>query len=178
MGPVLVALKQLDERLQTGPRHPLVGPGSIHASLIEGGQEFSSFPASACSAANGGRSPARPTSRSNEELREIAGDADLRIVASRDPLAVAARPPVRRARRRGSPADEHVGAPFWTDAALIAGAGIPTVLFGPAARERMPRSSGSTSPRSTASGRRPARRRRVVRLTPPFGEHRSRRHFL
>jgi len=25
-----------------------------------------------------------------------------------------------------------VGAPFWTDAALIAGAGIPTVLYGPA----------------------------------------------
>jgi acetylornithine deacetylase len=27
--------------------------------------------------------------------------------------------------------DELVGAPFWTDAALIAAAGIPTVLFGP-----------------------------------------------
>jgi acetylornithine deacetylase len=27
---------------------------------------------------------------------------------------------------------ELVGAPFWTDAALIAGAGIPTVLYGPA----------------------------------------------
>ena len=46
MGPILVALAELDERLQTGSRHPLVGPASLHASLIEGGQELSSFPAS------------------------------------------------------------------------------------------------------------------------------------
>ena len=45
MGHVLVALEQLDERLQSGPRHPLAGTGSVHASLIEGGQELSSFPA-------------------------------------------------------------------------------------------------------------------------------------
>ncbi len=45
MGPVLVALKELDERVQAGRAHPLVGPGSLHASLIEGGQEFSSYPA-------------------------------------------------------------------------------------------------------------------------------------
>ena len=35
MGPVLVALEALDQRLQSGREHPLVGPGSLHASLIE-----------------------------------------------------------------------------------------------------------------------------------------------
>src|SRR5439155_18214228 len=45
MGHVLVVLEQLDERLQLGPRHPLAGTGSVHASLIEGGQELSIFPA-------------------------------------------------------------------------------------------------------------------------------------
>jgi acetylornithine deacetylase len=29
-------------------------------------------------------------------------------------------------------AGDYTGVPFWTDAALLAGAGIPTVLFGPA----------------------------------------------
>src|SRR5207237_1658734 len=42
MGAVLVALEQLDEQLRAGPRHPLVGTASLHASLIEGGQELSS----------------------------------------------------------------------------------------------------------------------------------------
>ena len=32
IGPVLVALKALDGRLQAGAQHPLVGPGSVHAS--------------------------------------------------------------------------------------------------------------------------------------------------
>src|SRR5436305_3298923 len=44
MGPILVALEQLDRQLQHGPRHALAGTGSVHASLIEGGQEVSSFP--------------------------------------------------------------------------------------------------------------------------------------
>src|SRR2546430_2514194 len=44
MGHVLVALEELDRRLQSSRRHPLVGSGSLHASLIEGGQEFSSYP--------------------------------------------------------------------------------------------------------------------------------------
>ncbi|MGH2713586.1 MAG: M20/M25/M40 family metallo-hydrolase, partial [Thermoleophilaceae bacterium] len=33
-------------------------------------------------------------------------------------------------RRAGEP--EIVGVPFWADSALLAGAGIPTVVFGPA----------------------------------------------
>jgi acetylornithine deacetylase/succinyl-diaminopimelate desuccinylase-like protein len=41
----IVALEDLDERLTSGPRHPLAGTGSVRASLIEGGQELSSFPA-------------------------------------------------------------------------------------------------------------------------------------
>ncbi|HEY2372286.1 MAG TPA: M20/M25/M40 family metallo-hydrolase [Gaiellaceae bacterium] len=44
MGPILVALDELDERLKARAPHPLVGTGSIHASVIAGGQEMSSFP--------------------------------------------------------------------------------------------------------------------------------------
>src|SRR3954469_14752389 len=45
MGPILMALEELDLRLQARRPHPLVGAGSVHASVIEGGQEMSSFPA-------------------------------------------------------------------------------------------------------------------------------------
>ena len=45
MGPVLVALERFDERLRAGvPGHPLLGYASLHASLIEGGQELSTYP--------------------------------------------------------------------------------------------------------------------------------------
>ena len=48
MGPILVGIEALDRRLRADPTHPLLGSGSLHASLIEGGQEFSSYPRGAC----------------------------------------------------------------------------------------------------------------------------------
>src|SRR5437773_3331046 len=45
MGKVLTGVLDLNQRLQSGRRHPLLGTGSIHASLIEGGQEMSTYPA-------------------------------------------------------------------------------------------------------------------------------------
>jgi acetylornithine deacetylase len=43
MGAVLAELRELDRRLEA-VRHPLLGRGSVHASLISGGQELSSYP--------------------------------------------------------------------------------------------------------------------------------------
>src|SRR5438046_3170850 len=45
MGSILTGVLELNEHLLSGPRHPLLGTGSIHASLIEGGQEMSTYPA-------------------------------------------------------------------------------------------------------------------------------------
>ena len=45
MGHVLVELEKLDQELRAGPGHPYLGSGSVHASLIEGGQEPSTYPA-------------------------------------------------------------------------------------------------------------------------------------
>ena len=42
MAPVLTGLAALEQRLGSGRGHPLLGTGSLHASLIEGGQEASS----------------------------------------------------------------------------------------------------------------------------------------
>jgi len=44
MGKVLGALEQLDQTLRSKPSHPLLRSGSLHASLIQGGQELSSYP--------------------------------------------------------------------------------------------------------------------------------------
>jgi acetylornithine deacetylase len=131
MGPVLVALAELDERLQAGLRHPLVGTASLHASLIQGGQELSSFPASCLLTGERRSIPGETVDQIEQELRAIAGDAALRIIASRDPLTEQPDHPFVELVARVAGAREYVGALFWTDAALIADAGIPTVLFGP-----------------------------------------------
>ena len=46
MGPVLVELAALDRRVQARRPHPVLGTGSLHGSVIEGGVEASSYPAS------------------------------------------------------------------------------------------------------------------------------------
>src|SRR5437763_1252283 len=44
LGRVLARLEALDRALQAQPPHPLVGTGSLHASLVSGGRELSSYP--------------------------------------------------------------------------------------------------------------------------------------
>ena len=131
MGHVLVALEELDERLQAGPRHALVGPASLHASLIEGGQEFSSYPARCVLTGERRTIPGETVEQVERELREIAGDAALRIGVSRQPFEAPRDHPFVELVGRAAGGVEHAGVPFWTDAALIAAAGIPTVVYGP-----------------------------------------------
>ena len=132
MGHLLVGLEQLDARLQSGRRHPLAGTGSVHASLIEGGQELSSFPARCVLTGDRRTIPGETTTDVERELSELAGDATVRMIASRDPYEAPRDHPFVNLVARVAGIDEQVGAPFWTDAALIAEAGIPTVLYGPA----------------------------------------------
>jgi acetylornithine deacetylase len=131
MGPILVALDELDRRLQSGPRHALAGTGAIHASLIEGGQEMSSYPARCVLMGERRTIPGETVAGVEQELRALAGDAEVRILANREPYEAPTDHEFVELVRRVAGVDELVGAPFWTDAALIAEAGIPTVLLGP-----------------------------------------------
>jgi acetylornithine deacetylase len=131
MGPVLSALERLDLELRAGPRHPLAGAASVHASLIEGGQELSSFPARCVLTGERRTIPGETVGGVEAELQAIAGGGTVRVIASREPLDVPTGPFVELVAREAE-APELVGAPFWTDAALLAAAGIPTVLYGPA----------------------------------------------
>jgi acetylornithine deacetylase len=132
MGPILVALEQLDRRLQGGARHPLAGTGSVHASLIEGGQELSSFPARCVLVGERRTIPGETDEQVEHELRGVAGEASFRRIAARDPYEAPVEHPFVELALRTAGRQEPVGAPFWTDAALIAAAGIPTILCGPA----------------------------------------------
>ena len=131
MGHVLVALEELDQRLQAGRRHPLIGTGSLHASLIEGGQEFSSYPARCLLTGERRTLPGETAAEIEADLRHAAGDAELRLLVSREPFEADEGHELVRAVSTAAGVTGAVGLPFWTDAALVAAAGIPAVLFGP-----------------------------------------------
>jgi acetylornithine deacetylase len=143
-GPVLTALGALDAAL--GERtHPLLGRGSVHASLIEGGVELSSYPARCVLGLERRTLPGDTAADVETELGELldrcrAADADLvadqRTLLVREPFEVPAKAGVVAAVSAaaagvlGGP-PKIGGASYWADAAFIAAAGIPTVMFGP-----------------------------------------------
>ena len=144
MGRVLGRLERLDRELQSRAAHPIMGTASLHASIIDGGREWSSYP---------DRSTLRMERRTIAgESAAVAADEIERILEDlrqADPdfkgsgKLVFARPPYQtpEGHRLVSTLDECIaatgtktttgGMSFWTDAAILGEAGIPSVLFGP-----------------------------------------------
>jgi acetylornithine deacetylase len=133
MGPVLSGIAALDARLRAGPGHPLLGTGSIHAAVIEGGQEYSSYPSRCLLLGERRTIPGETVDGVREELEAIcAGSgAAIRLPFHRSPFETAADGGVVRALQRHLGRDEVGGVAFWADSALLGEAGIPTVVFGP-----------------------------------------------
>jgi acetylornithine deacetylase len=131
MGPVLTRLDGLASRLLASPTHRLLGSGSVHASLIVGGQEFSSYPERCLLTGERRTLPDESLEDVERELVEIAGDrAEHRLGVSRRPFEVAEEEEIVRL-VHGHAGTDLIGVPFWTDAALVAASGVPTVVFGP-----------------------------------------------
>ncbi|MGW9631463.1 M20/M25/M40 family metallo-hydrolase [Agromyces sp. NPDC055520] len=143
-GRFLVELGKLDEALAIGPRHPLLGTGNVHASLISGGDEFSSYPARCTISLERRTVPGEDEATTEREVRGILDELartddafryELRTGLHRRPFAVDQDAPIVRIVAEqievvtGEPATTR-GEPFWTDCALIADASIPAVLFG------------------------------------------------
>ena len=140
MAPALSRLAELQARLDGGTGHDLVGPGSVHASLVEGGQELSSYPARCVLSLERRTEPGESAEHFRQEceaLLEGIDDAEARMGLVRPPFSVDPEADVVRAVSAaaetvtGRPARVY-GETYWMDAALIQAAGIPTVVFGPA----------------------------------------------
>ena len=145
MGRVLARLEALDRALQARPPHPVMGTGSLHASLIDGGRELSSYPdrcvlqleRRTIAGETGGQAE-REVQQILESLRseDPEFDAEARLTFARPPYELPAghRLPAALAAAASSAGSERaspVGMSFWTDAAILGHAGIPTVLYGP-----------------------------------------------
>ena len=134
MGPVLVEVAALSDRLRDEPGHRLLGPDSLHTSLIEGGQEFSSYPARCLLTGEWrtlpGQSPGDVEVELHAAIARSGIDAELRLLFTGEPLETAEDEEIVRLVQRHA-GTAIVGVPFWADSALLAAAGIPTVLLGP-----------------------------------------------
>lgn len=142
-GPVLVALEALNRRLRETP-HATLGPGTLHGSLITGGTEEATIPASCVLTVERRTLPGETVADVEADIAALlagctAADAELtasaRTTLAREPFETDPAGPIVRAVMSaagslGVPATTG-GVSFWADSAFIAAAGIPTVLFGP-----------------------------------------------
>lgn len=145
MGRFLHRLDRLEQELRARPPHPLVGPPSLHAAVLQGGTGTSTYAA---------------RSRLEIERRTIPGESPDDVVAEIQAIAddltredptfrATVRPFLARASHEVSPdatitslvdrhatavlghAPERIGVAYWMDAAFIGAAGIETVTIGP-----------------------------------------------
>ncbi|OFW04256.1 MAG: hypothetical protein A3I61_09750 [Acidobacteria bacterium RIFCSPLOWO2_02_FULL_68_18] len=144
MGRVLHHLEALDRRLESGPAHPLLGAASLHASTIAGGQELSVYPERCLLRIERRTLPGEPA---DAGLREVTGildqlrredaafEAEARFLFSREAYQIESAHPLpdtlARAAASAGCAPRRVGMTFWSDAAILGAARIPSVLFGP-----------------------------------------------
>ncbi|MDQ6921601.1 MAG: M20/M25/M40 family metallo-hydrolase, partial [Candidatus Dormibacteraeota bacterium] len=145
MGRVLTGVADLDRRLRGGRGHPLLGTGSIHASTIAGGQEWSTYPARCVAKLERRTVPGEDGLSSLGEIEDLIAAArrdDPQLVASaslvleRSPSQLGADSFVTEAVERAATESlgrqpEVVGVAYWMDMALLNAARVPTVAFGP-----------------------------------------------
>ncbi|MCP4519708.1 MAG: M20/M25/M40 family metallo-hydrolase, partial [Delftia sp.] len=149
MGRVLTELEALSQRLQreksfVSPLAQETMHPSVHTSLIEGGRELSSYPDRCLLTIERRITPAETAADLAAELDDIldrlAADdvqfkARQRITFTRDAWQATPGPLLSiLGRAFVQETGQALGRdifPAWTDAAIMAGAGIPTLIFGP-----------------------------------------------
>jgi len=129
-GPILTGLGELDASLAERT-HPLLGRGSVHASLIEGGVEMSSYPGGCKIGLERRTLPGESAADVEAEVARLLPDgATQRTTLVREPFEVPQDDEIVRVVSEVAGSPRITGAPYWADAAFIAAAGIPTVMFG------------------------------------------------
>ncbi|HTU99293.1 MAG TPA: ArgE/DapE family deacylase [Luteitalea sp.] len=144
MGRILGVLERFDQELRARPTHDRLGSGSLHASTIAGGTEASMYPAHCRLLVERRTLPGEDGARALHEIEQMLAvlrrndadfKADVRLLVDRpgydlDERAELPQQLAVAGRARGLEA-RITGVSYWTDAAILGAAGIPTVIFGP-----------------------------------------------
>jgi acetylornithine deacetylase len=144
MGRVLSRLERLDRTIQSRPAHPILGTGSLHASIISGGRELSTYPDHCTLQIERRTITGEPERCALAEIDEVLLELKredpefkgfARYLFSRPPYET---PPghelpklMEGATSRLGRKPVREGVTFWTDAAVLGGSGIPSIVFGP-----------------------------------------------
>ena len=145
MGRLLAELDVLEQALRNGPAHPLVGPPSLHAAMINGGTGLSTYAADCRLSIERRTVPGESAARALDQVLDIvcrlaASDprfsASVRQVFAREPFEVAPAAAIVQTLSENAAAvlgrtPAFVGDSPWMDAALLAESGIETVVMGP-----------------------------------------------
>jgi acetylornithine deacetylase len=144
MGRVLSRLEAIDRQLQAQRGHPLLGSPSLHASVIAGGTEWSSYPDRCVLEMERRTVPGEPADAGLQEARAVLDrlrredwefEASARQMFGRGAYEIDPASPLPAALMGAATSvgctPRRVGMTFWSDAAILGAAGIPSVLFGP-----------------------------------------------
>jgi acetylornithine deacetylase len=145
MGKVLTGLEDLGAKHQQN-KHPLVGPASVHAGIIKGGLELSTYPDSCLLQIERRLIP-------GEEIRDVEEEMEtlLKGIADKDPKFTASyeitfyrdsmdvpetseicQTIVNCSKEAIKITPAFIGGSGWLDTQIIWGKGIPAVAYGPA----------------------------------------------
>jgi acetylornithine deacetylase len=147
MGRVIARLEAFDRTELPRRTHPLLGRASVHCSLISGGLELSTYPDRCTLEIERRLLPGETPAAAREEIEAMlaalrAEGEDFQATYTqffeRSPMEVNENAPIVRALDAAATpvlgaAPPHTGMSGWTDAQVLDGAGIPSVLFGPGA---------------------------------------------
>ena len=145
MGRFLAQLDKLEQELRQRPPHPLVGPPSLHAARLQGGSEVSIYAAHCLLQIERRTCPGETEDQATSEIQKIIGrlsaedptfKASVKAAFQRSPFEISEEAQIVKALEGVMTAHLgetpiHTGQSFWTDAAILADAGIETVLIGP-----------------------------------------------
>jgi acetylornithine deacetylase len=143
-GLLLAELDRIDEQELPQHQHPLLGRGSLHASLINGGIGMSTYPDRCVLKLERRTIPGQSTDEALAEVeracaavkaRRATFEATVSVLLTQGPSDVSVHAPiVRELTHSLEELAESVrieGMSAWTDAALLNDAGVPAVCFGP-----------------------------------------------
>ncbi len=144
-GRFLTALDELAQSMLKRTPYPLLGTGSIHASIIRGGEEMSSYPARCTIRIERRTVPGETREQVGKDIEALlarcrtadpAFKASFELGFTREPLIDAGESDIVRlvekaATQRLGQTPKRAGMTGWTDCAIFNALGIPSLLFGP-----------------------------------------------
>ncbi len=145
MGRVLHRLERLGRDLEAGEGHPLLGPPSLHAAILEGGTGLSTYAAECTLKIERRTVPPETRERVEAELDALldalraedpALEVSRRTLFHREPFETSPDAPIASIVREAAArvlgcGPAVIGDSPWMDSALLAAAGVDTVVIGP-----------------------------------------------